>query len=265
MGFFSDLWDDIKQGVEDVADWATGKDQSDANKQAIKDTNAANIAMARESNAMTQALAQQNFAFQREFAEQGIQKRVEDAKKAGIHPLYAIGAQTPSVSPVGGVFETANQQAPTGSHATGLDLVKQAFGVANTVSNWQQASAYTKSQSAQANLANAQAAEITARMARDAELGYQKHKISSTGIGREIDDRIIKLMLGMGGDTKKGPESSAQDVEDEYGGVVGELHGIGKYFADRSRTNKYNKITYQDEGKIMPDWIWNVVKSAVMR
>lgn len=38
-------------------------------------------------------------ALQREFAQQGIRWRVADAKAAGIHPLYAMGAQLPSASP----------------------------------------------------------------------------------------------------------------------------------------------------------------------
>lgn len=37
---------------------------------------------------------------QREFAENGIRWKVEDAKRAGIHPLYALGANTHSFSPV---------------------------------------------------------------------------------------------------------------------------------------------------------------------
>lgn len=41
---------------------------------------------------------------QREFAQNGIQWKVEDAKKAGIHPVYALGANTVSYAPqsVGG-------------------------------------------------------------------------------------------------------------------------------------------------------------------
>jgi hypothetical protein len=36
---------------------------------------------------------------QREFAQDGIQWKVEDAKRAGIHPLYALGASTVSYAP----------------------------------------------------------------------------------------------------------------------------------------------------------------------
>lgn len=40
-------------------------------------------------------------ADQREFAQNSIQWRVKDARKAGIHPLFALGANTHSFSPVG--------------------------------------------------------------------------------------------------------------------------------------------------------------------
>lgn len=48
-------------------------------------------------------------AAQKEFAQHGIQWRVEDAKAAGVHPLFALGANTPTYSPTsivgGGVGE----------------------------------------------------------------------------------------------------------------------------------------------------------------
>ncbi|QXP44214.1 MAG: DNA pilot protein [Arizlama microvirus] len=44
--------------------------------------------------------ADQNVKMQREFAQKGIQWKVADAKKAGLHPLAALGAQTTSFSPV---------------------------------------------------------------------------------------------------------------------------------------------------------------------
>jgi len=44
--------------------------------------------------------AEKNIKMQKQFAQQGIQWKVADAKKAGIHPLYALGAQTHSFAPV---------------------------------------------------------------------------------------------------------------------------------------------------------------------
>lgn len=46
------------------------------------------------------ALADRQMEMQKQFAQQGIRWRVEDAQKAGIHPLYALGAQPQSFSPV---------------------------------------------------------------------------------------------------------------------------------------------------------------------
>jgi len=44
--------------------------------------------------------ANKNVHLQKQFAQTGIQWKVADAKKAGIHPLYALGAQTHSFAPV---------------------------------------------------------------------------------------------------------------------------------------------------------------------
>lgn len=44
--------------------------------------------------------ATRNADMQDMYARSGIQMRVEDAKKAGIHPLHALGASVPSFSPI---------------------------------------------------------------------------------------------------------------------------------------------------------------------
>lgn len=43
--------------------------------------------------------ANKQTAMQKQFAQQGIQWKVKDATAAGIHPLYALGAQTTSYQP----------------------------------------------------------------------------------------------------------------------------------------------------------------------
>lgn len=51
--------------------------------------------------AMTgQTEAKKNRQLQERMATEGIQMRVKDAEKAGVHPLYALGAQTPTFTPV---------------------------------------------------------------------------------------------------------------------------------------------------------------------
>lgn len=61
-----------------------------------------------EANRVNQENAMRQEALQKEFAQSGIQWKVADAKAAGIHPLYALGANTVSYSPnvVGAVPET---------------------------------------------------------------------------------------------------------------------------------------------------------------
>lgn len=49
-----------------------------------------------------QNVASMNYEAQKEFAQNGIRWKVEDAKRAGIHPLYALGASTQGYFPSGG-------------------------------------------------------------------------------------------------------------------------------------------------------------------
>lgn len=58
---------------------------------AQKKANQANIAAQEAAN-------QKNYEAQKEFAQQGLRWKVEDAKAAGIHPLYAVGAPAQSFS-----------------------------------------------------------------------------------------------------------------------------------------------------------------------
>jgi len=53
----------------------------------------------REANNSAAAAADKNTQYQKEFAQSGIQWRVEDAKKAGINPLAALGASTSQYAP----------------------------------------------------------------------------------------------------------------------------------------------------------------------
>lgn len=53
-------------------------------------------------------------ALQKDFAQQGIRWKVEDAKAAGVHPLYALGANTVSYSPVAGSSDLSSGLAAAG-------------------------------------------------------------------------------------------------------------------------------------------------------
>lgn len=62
----------------------------------------------KDANEINERNAANNIALQREFAQNAIQWKAADAAKAGIHPIYAMGAGTTSFAPVtvGAVPET---------------------------------------------------------------------------------------------------------------------------------------------------------------
>lgn len=62
-----------------------------------------------DANAQRMQLANAQMAEQRHYATHGIRMRVKDAEKAGIHPLFALGASTSSYTP-----QTVGVEAETG-------------------------------------------------------------------------------------------------------------------------------------------------------
>lgn len=53
-----------------------------------------------KANEIAQQQAAQNIQLQKDFAQNAISWKVADAQRAGVHPLYALGASTTSFSPV---------------------------------------------------------------------------------------------------------------------------------------------------------------------
>ena len=84
MGFFSDILSpvgDFIGGVGSAVSGILGVGAADDATDAQKD------------------MAEDNIKYQKEFAQKGIRWKVADAKKAGVHPLYALGANTVSFTP----------------------------------------------------------------------------------------------------------------------------------------------------------------------
>lgn len=55
---------------------------------------------AESSNKYNERMMREQMAAQKEFAQHGIRWKVEDAKAAGLHPLYALGSQPANYSPI---------------------------------------------------------------------------------------------------------------------------------------------------------------------
>lgn len=78
-----------------------------------------------------ESMAAQNIALQKEFAQSGIQWKVADAKAAGVHPLYALGANTTSFSPVS-IGSPSSSPLGQGIAAAGQDLSRAMAATSNS-------------------------------------------------------------------------------------------------------------------------------------
>lgn len=67
------------------------------------------------------AMHNQNIELQKEFATHGITWKVDDARRAGIHPIYALGGSTASFTPQSTAF-TADTSLPNALAAAGQDI-----------------------------------------------------------------------------------------------------------------------------------------------
>lgn len=92
----------------------------------------------REANAANREIAERNLFWQQQFAQHGVRWRTEDALRAGIHPLVAMGASVPQFSPSG---ETVFADSSRGDFArsTGQNL-SRAFAATMTAEEKQMAS-----------------------------------------------------------------------------------------------------------------------------
>lgn len=148
---------------------------------------------------------------QREFAQNQIQWKVADAKKAGIHPLYALGAPTMSYSPtsVGGA-EAMPDMGQDISRALGAGMPKEG--------------------------------QITAFDAAVQDLTLKKFGLENELLASQIARNKAELfskpsvppvtLPGGLGRLIPGQSSTAQVVQDQYGDIVENVYGVGRLLND---------------------------------
>lgn len=98
-----------------------------------------NSSSAKKTNEAMLADKQRDRDLQMSFAQSGIQWKVNDAKQAGIHPLYALGASTPTYTPSSLQLNPTNPG--TGIAAAGQDISR---AINATRSAGQRTDAFTK-------------------------------------------------------------------------------------------------------------------------
>lgn len=157
----------------------------------------------------------QNLAYQKEFAQSGIQWKVKDAQAAGVHPLYALGAQTHSYTPT-------QTQSTTGRE------------VGEAIGNIPGQMGAKKTSALQNELLEAQINQVNSNTARNMNDIEQSKLNSAMALKKQSninnqDDGII--VAGEKIPKNKG-WSDAEDIETRYADVVSWLYGLGVLGAD---------------------------------
>lgn len=122
-------------------------------------------------------VAREQMAMQREFAQMGIRWKVEDAKAAGLHPLFALGANTPSYSPVQNVDPMGAALAEAGQS------VGRAVASQETVSQRALSEAQLRGANALADKHEAEAALARSEIVRRSQAGPPMPGVSSSESG----------------------------------------------------------------------------------
>lgn len=164
---------------------------------------------------------QREYERQKEFAQTGIQWKVRDAKAAGIHPIYALGAPTTSYAPqsIGG------DPLQRGLEGMGQDI-SRAVGAATGPKG---RAAAIQQRAAELSLDNASL--------RNDMLRLQIRRMAQPGTGPGVDPATGKKLvppeqmsspITMGG--RNVPTSrrwdNAQTIEDRYGDAISWAYGF---------------------------------------
>lgn len=189
---------------------------------------------------------------QKEFAQSGIQWKVEDAKKAGIHPALALGAQPASFSP-----SVSTGDLGSGIAAAGQDI-SRAIDTTRTSSSRQDAFTTTMQSLTlqKAGLENEYLASQIAKIKQQvgppmAPTGtFQDYLIpGQTGSGLPVPKshegklpQFTTNLRGFGTDILPHPGfSDAQTYEDRYGEmsdyVAGPMIAVADYFYNKRNAN----------------------------
>jgi len=167
---------------------------------------------------------------QKEFAQSGIQWKVQDAEKAGIHPLYALGAQTTGYQPtaVGDLgLPDAGQNIGRAIDSTRSNTARTE-ALALTASQIQLEGLKLDNELKRAQLASA--VSLAAQNQTSLPGPFTRHAMPGQGNTQQTDDGSLPLMhdaknpqytpnlRAFGKDIASNPDwSDAQSFEDRYG------------------------------------------------
>lgn len=197
---------------------------------------------------------EEDIKLQREFAQNGISWKVEDAKRAGIHPLYALGANTTAYqAAVGGSSGSFSQMGQDFSSA--IDRTRTAEGKVSALQTTMDALGVRRAQ-LENDLLASQIAKLNAPAQPPmAGSDYLVPGQTSSGLafppGGDWKNTIgsqpgnARAGVSMGGNPWEFDArlADAQTMEDRYGDVVEGGFGIWNLFADFFHNAPYSPFT----------------------
>lgn len=179
--------------------------------------------------------------WQQKFAQEGIRWKVDDAKAAGIHPLYALGANTVSFSPVGvGAGSSSNWSDTLGSMGQDVSRAIQATRTAG-----ERTDAFTDTMQ-RIQLEGAQLDNDIKRASLASQVAKQRQSQVGPpmpGVVPKADEfeDIPRLRGDLGEFNTNDKVVNAEDIEKRYGDVAQEVWGL--YTAGSDWLNHMRKST----------------------
>lgn len=205
-----------------------------------------------------------NEQLQREFAQSGIQWKVADAEKAGIHPLYALGASTMSFAP--------NSVGATNTMTPLADMAKNlGQDLSSSVNNTR-----TDTQRSKAMVSTATTLQLKNMELRNELLGAQIAKLRAnntpatptpnssfldvTGdvtVPRADTPEESPVLAAEGRNWKIQPGwVNAEDVEKKYGDIAQEVYGMANLARDTYGnivdSKRFRQLVLSARDKIAP-------------
>lgn len=210
-----------------------------------------------EARNLTQQNAANNIKLQKKFAQEGIRWKVEDAKEAGIHPLFALGAQTHSFSPQSISFSPDNAMASSVANM-GQDISR---AVNSTRTSGERIDAFTQTAQKLALEKGALENQLLASQIKRLQVSANPPMASGNANsvpGAPTFEEAPRLSLGSGPLAHDKTISNAEDFEKRWGEWGGDATGlyvmIKDYLANAASSKaalmRQNPIDFRARGSL---------------
>lgn len=199
-----------------------------------------------------------NIELQKDFAQKGIQWKVADAKKAGVHPLAALGANTISFTP-----------SSVGDTGLGEGIAAMGQGIGRAIdagSNQDQRNGSLQATIAQETLKGLrldnegkaiQNAALASETVRRSQVGAPLPAVASSPSGGLSGQASTKLRLGASGALPAFPGSTSSDIGNSFGELLEDFAGAVNFRDSMSKMSSNQKAALLQA--VFPGFQWSAM------